>query len=822
MFGLLSSAVQAVLGGEDDLFDLTTAETVLDELNQAAVSAEQFTYPEHLPGTAEKSPGDSLSDDTTTEKRPVSQESLRLRISDPSLINDVSSVDVAPAVTEEEAMLDVEFQPVNHESCNPGPDEQYYAKFTDEDGTLGHVLGHMASHQTVQRDPSRIEYPDTTQPACIEVLETSGTIEVALQSSCITISPFKSLKEIIRDAGLPEDGQSIIFEDVVHETVAVLSPVVTEESIPAPVEKKRGARGGRNKKRTPVLDVPQESAMVSSVEFSTSLPTLSQFDPPEADPSSSSAPKWYSWTFGSPTLTEKEEQQQYCNCVLGPSTLTGEDYEFCSLPVLRPAVLTSKEDTQGLALLGPTELATDDADVKTQHHAQTLKWTAQPQALGISRQSTGRQTCATSLRSHRPGLEDILALFAWFRSTKPVFKRRPKEHGSADPHLVNTTVQSIQTTSRKKPIAVAVLPTPPGSSPQTLTKRAPPSTPGIQPECSPPTLSKSQRKARNKRARRAQEAQTQSSSESSGAQQKVATVKIVTEDRIQALKHVISSKAMLHLTAQSKASIATLPFRIYINSTIEAYSYASMVYASPDGPLAQEFGAHHLVMWSDASNPLYSKRLQALAVVYRHHTPLVTGQEPSGWQEWAFTGNLEDKNSGRVINTLETTAVHMALGIGLGEVDRRRKETTTKASSVDVTKLTIFTDSQNTLTGLLNGSLGQLGASIVRYAELLVAKGVAVDIRWVPGHAGVAGNEAADRLALLASQFGPVPQREGAFVRVPVPLLRMCERQYALAEVMGRGENQAVLKPFLELQRREAREALGRAGVEEGWVSGVV
>jgi hypothetical protein len=50
----------------------------------------------------------------------------------------------------------------------------------------------------------------------------------------------------------------------------------------------------------------------------------------------------------------------------------------------------------------------------------------------------------------------------------------------------------------------------------------------------------------------------------------------------------------------------------------------------------------------------------------------------------------------------------------------------------------------------------------------------------------------------------------------------MCERQYALAEVIGRGGNQAVLKPFLELQRRGAREALGRAAVEEGWVSGVV
>jgi hypothetical protein len=93
-----------------------------------------------------------------------------------------------------------------------------------------------------------------------------------------------------------------------------------------------------------------------------------------------------------------------------------------------------------------------------------------------------------------------------------------------------------------------------------------------------------------------------------------------------------------------------------------------------------------------------------------------------------------------------------------------------------VTKLTIFTDSQNTLIGLLTGSLGQLGASIVRYAKLLIAKGVDIDLRWVPRYTGVPGNEAADRVALLASQFGPVPQREGALVRVPVPLLRLCKR----------------------------------------------
>jgi ribonuclease HI len=290
--------------------------------------------------------------------------------------------------------------------------------------------------------------------------------------------------------------------------------------------------------------------------------------------------------------------------------------------------------------------------------------------------------------------------------------------------------------------------------------------------------------------------------------QDLKTVNIVTERRKgQVVKHDISSKV---LTLASVSNQAPLPFKIHIHSTIEAYSYASLVYASPQGPLVQEFGPHHLVMWTDGTNPVYSKRLQAFAVVYRTE-PLILGQEQSGWHEWAFTGNVQ---SNKIITTLETMAVHNALGVAVREVSRHREKLDKAANHIS--KVTIFTDSQNTLTGLLTGNLGSLGASIVKYADMLVTKGITVDLRWVPSHATVPGNEAADRLALLASQFGPLPQND-AFVRVPVPLLRICARQFATAEVWCRGLNTAVVKPFLEVQKRELREALGRAGVEEGW-----
>jgi hypothetical protein len=243
-----------------------------------------------------------------------------------------------------------------------------------------------------------------------------------------------------------------------------------------------------------------------------------------------------------------------------------------------------------------------------------------------------------------------------------------------------------------------------------------------------------------------------------------------------------------------------------------------MVYSTPGGSLSNEFGPHNLVMWTDATAPeLLHKRLQALSVTYRpSHNPLPSvsekDEERQGWRDWAFTADVDHGSVNSIINVLETMAVEVAVGIAIGEVDKSRE------AGVPIRKVTVFTDSQNALTSLQVRKSGH-ERPIEGYADRLREHGVQVELRWVPGHASVTGNERADRLALLASKYAPAPERKGGMVRVPVPLLRVCESQVARMDAWSRGADQGILRPFLDIQRRELKEALRTTGVEEGWLA---
>jgi ribonuclease HI len=67
-----------------------------------------------------------------------------------------------------------------------------------------------------------------------------------------------------------------------------------------------------------------------------------------------------------------------------------------------------------------------------------------------------------------------------------------------------------------------------------------------------------------------------------------------------------------------------------------------------------------------------------------------------------------------------------------------------------VQKITIFTDSQAALDRIQHTgpSPGQTWASaILRTTEEICRLNIQLEFRWVPGHAGIEGNETADQLA---------------------------------------------------------------------------
>ncbi|KAB5583311.1 hypothetical protein GE09DRAFT_1050169 [Coniochaeta sp. 2T2.1] len=312
-----------------------------------------------------------------------------------------------------------------------------------------------------------------------------------------------------------------------------------------------------------------------------------------------------------------------------------------------------------------------------------------------------------------------------------------------------------------------------------------------------------------------------------------------TAPAIQPLSHLSKRRRRKASTQRRKVKEAaslvaqSLPYKATIAPHIEAWSYASVAYSSPGGSLTGEFGPHHLVMWTDATFPDESlnKRLQAMAVTYRQPSsspppPLSSFSDiqsasdentnSSGWRDFAYAADIERESSSSLIDVLETLAVELAVSLALREVVDKKPPPPPSSAEPSIRKVTVFTDSQAALLCLQIPR----NAPVETYAAQLKQRGVEVHLRWVPGHANLGGNERADRLALLASNYAPAPETEGGLVRVPVPLLRACERQVELMEAWCRAGDQGVLRPFMRVQRRELKEALRAAGVEEGWVGG--
>ena len=80
-----------------------------------------------------------------------------------------------------------------------------------------------------------------------------------------------------------------------------------------------------------------------------------------------------------------------------------------------------------------------------------------------------------------------------------------------------------------------------------------------------------------------------------------------------------------------------------------------------------------------------------------------------------------------------------------------------------VRDIVIFTDSQSALQALENGQSGDKGLSklTMKFDQLMSKHETQIALQWIPGHAGIGGNEKADK---LAKKGASLPQPEN-----PVP-----------------------------------------------------
>lgn len=242
--------------------------------------------------------------------------------------------------------------------------------------------------------------------------------------------------------------------------------------------------------------------------------------------------------------------------------------------------------------------------------------------------------------------------------------------------------------------------------------------------------------------------------------------------------------------------------KVIISPQKQALHHATLANTSP--PATPEFGPHHLTLYTDASwsHPPTSPPKSSMAIVHR----LLPS---SPWSESAYT--ISASRRGRQ-SYCEILAIEAALGIAKTTVQRNGAGT--------ITRVTVFSDAQPALDAIGKPRVRHTDcfARGAAYSAALSGMGVEVEVRWVPGHCGVEGNERADAVAGLARVYGPDPdldpegvplEEEPRVMRLSVAMLR------GFAGVLGAMRGSAAGMGGME---GEVAGWLGRAAREEGWV----
>ncbi|KAH8904415.1 hypothetical protein BR93DRAFT_970945 [Coniochaeta sp. PMI_546] len=941
MLGFLSNAARAVFVGDDDgLFDLATAETFIQGLEEG-LEDEHYCV-------------DTLSSTSATGPQLETLTTTSLLQDFPKPLpeaEEVSTNSELPVVADNFAAQDITdsvqiFSDIRNDQNNiicvdtPAAASDDNASFIDGQGGLGQGLNHNIVTSSKNTEIVDAEALNNVPVDIRDELDDSVAPDVQTTN---LISPFKSLKDIVLEPERDDEAEVLSFEysqsvDALHDTTHAPSGIAARHE-PAPVpeitigkkvkqsesaealtspllkskpsDKKKGGRKGRRCKKCkerghlgrdcPGAERDQQQPKAKPLPLEQHIPpegheqepalpaTVPVVAPPEAPSrAAQSIRNWLSVVLGTPILLTENDGDSMRPTVLslfGQSELKGEcstePVQHGNIRFTGPSSLICHEKQQNLCgLLGPSCLTKSslkhpvqqDDNCDTQPTSEVLEY-AKPdaedhirndlhnflQSLTLTEQRLGSlsfgvlgpqiltknsfgseqlneehtepesrwdsdETIVSSIPK-RGLLEIISGYVPWFGSRRRGVNKYARDELLALRPSMEVTQPTSQSTveeryqlvvqSKDRSLRVQSDESLKIGEQQTAVSPSDARVPAVQAVQGSQSLQDTRQRNRAPKKRQKQkppkEPAQQPQETSGNCKPKVELV--TTSAGPKETRHQKVNK----LPTQPPP----LPFTTITAPHIEAWSYASMAYSSPAGSLTNEFGPHNLVMWTDATAPeLLSRRLQALSVTYRQPQNSLPSasetdeQERQVWRDWAFTADVDRGSDYSIIDVLETMAVEVAVGIAVGEADKARE------AGTPIRKVTVFTDSQNALASLRCRKSGGQARPIEGYVERLRGQGVRVELRWVPGHACVPGNERADRLALLASKYAPAPERKGGMVRVPVPLLRVCERQVARMEVWSRGADQSILRPFMDVQRRELKEALRTTGMEEGWLAG--
>ena len=129
-------------------------------------------------------------------------------------------------------------------------------------------------------------------------------------------------------------------------------------------------------------------------------------------------------------------------------------------------------------------------------------------------------------------------------------------------------------------------------------------------------------------------------------------------------------------------------------------------------------------------------------------------------------------------------------------------------------KLTIFTDNQSAIHSIAAPS-AQSGQQILRFIvdaiDRLREQNIEVEVRWIPAHIGVDGNERADSAAKEATGWGKVKRRNGKSIEIDtshtspspnLPFLRSAVKASLTENYMPSGKTTGTKKQGVELSTK--------------------